>query len=479
MAKYMGRTKFNLKMKKLIFILLTLFFINGVFALTAVSNNYSVNMFGNSISTGNANSNGYSATYLLENSGTNNNALSSSFTSNIGFFETPYFTTVKINSYTVSPRSVVIGNTVSLSISASNYDSIWVEIISPDSQLQTLNLLNNQNLNYLPVPSIIGRYNVTFYANSSTGAIASVIDYFELVNQQIIPSGGSSGGSGGGSSGGIQTCNYNWDCTPWSLCANGVQTRSCVNIGTCVGVESKPIESTSCNQALFDISINLENIQLIDNRVRFIVNLEEQFGVEELDVHLKYSIIDENDFELFSQTETRAVKGNLEIGKEISIGLDDGNYILRVDVLYGNLQRAFAEQNFVVNSVSNGITGLAFIDYVDSRRVTLSVLLLVISSIILLGTYYYSIEPVKKRDNSNSLNNIVGLDVYTNSGLKIGKVYDVVVHDNAIYGLAVLVDKGVPVNHEKVMIRYQYVENVNDVVLVNASILEHNPHESA
>ncbi|MGV8131063.1 MAG: PRC-barrel domain-containing protein [Candidatus Pacearchaeota archaeon] len=457
-------------------------FLNNVIAITGNSSNYSVNMFGNSVSTGNANSNNYIATFLSENSGTNNNALSNSFTGNIGFFETPYFTTVKINSYSVSPKSVVIGNTVSLSISASNYESIWVEIVSPDSQEQRLNLDNGQTLNYLPVPSIIGRYNVTFYANSSNGAIASVIDYFDLVGAQVSTTGGSSGSSGGsgGGSGVTQSCNYNWDCTPWSLCANGLQTRSCVNIGTCTGQESKPIESMSCNQALFDILIDLENLQLIDdNKIRFNVNLEEQFGIEELDVHLKYSIIDENNFEVFSQIETRAVKGNLEIGKEIILNLEEGNYILRVDVLYGNLQRAFAEQSFVIDKSSNAITGLALIDYMDSRRITFSVLLLVISSIILLASYYYSLNLSKKVDNSNSLNGIIGLDVYTNSGLKIGKVYDLVINDNTIYGLAVLVDKGVPVNHSKVMIRYQYVENVNDVVLVNSSILEHNPHESA
>lgn len=439
-------------------------------------------MFGNSVSTGNANSSNYIATFLSENSGTNNNALSNSFTGNIGFFETPYFTTVKINSYSVSPKSVVIGNTVSIYISASNYESIWVEIVSPDSQEQRLNLDNGQTLNYLPVPSIIGRYNVTFYANSSNGAIASVIDYFDLVGAQVSTTGGSSGSSGasGGGSGVTQSCNYNWDCTPWSLCANGLQTRSCVNIGTCTGQESKPIESMSCNQALFDILIDLENLQLIDDsKIRFNVNLEEQFGIEELDVHLKYSIVDENNFEVFSQIETRAVNGNLEIGKEIILNLEEGDYILRVDVLYGNLQRAFAEQSFVIDKSSNAITGLALIDYMDSRRITFSVLLLVISSIILLGTYYYSLTPSKKIDNSNSLNGIIGLDVYTNSGLKIGKVYDIVINENAIYGLAVLVDKGVPVNHSKVMIRYQYVENVNDVVLVNSSILEHNPHESA
>lgn len=477
MEKYMDRIKLIFKNK--IFILFLFLLLPSTFALTATSSSYSINMFGNSVSTGNANSNSYVATFLTETSGSTNGASNSEVTSNIGFFETPYFNTVNIVSYSISSRSIVIGNTVGFLVNANNAQNVWVEIVSPNSQTQVINLVNGQVLNYLPVPSIIGRYNVTFYANSSTGAVTSAVDYFELVEQTVQSVTGSGSGGSGGGSGAVQSCTYNWDCTPWSLCANGLQIRSCKNIGTCAGNDSKPIESMACNQALFDLSLSLNDLEVINKRLRFLVNLEEQFGVDELDVHLKYSIINSENFEVFSQFETIAVKGSMEIGKELKFNLEDGNYILRVDVLYGNLQRAFAEQNFVVSSEGSGVTGFALVDYINSRRVAFSVLLLVISSIVLLGGYYSLISKKNINGNSNTLNNIIGLDVYTNNGMKIGKVYDLILHDNAIYGLAVLVEKGVPISHEKVMIRYSYVDNVNDVVVVDSNILGSSTHESA
>ena len=470
----------NLFIQAVFFVILT----NGAFALTGVSNNYSVSMFGNSISTGNANSNSYIATFLSENLGTTSNAQSNSFVGNIGFFETGYFTTVSITSYSISPITAVIGSTIELSITASNVESVWVEITSPDSQVQTLNLVNGQTLNYLPVPSIVGRYQVIFYARGSTGAIASISDYFDLIEQSSGSSSSSSGSSGSSGGGTIQSCNYNWDCTPWSLCSNGLQTRTCANIGTCIGQESRPIESMSCSQALFDITLNLEGISLTDGNVRFDVSLIEQFGVEELDVHLKYSIIDEENYELFSQIETKSIKGSLSFEKIIDFDLENGNYILRVDVLYGNLQRAFAEQSFVVSNGNidefegNGITGFTLIDYIDSRRITFSILSLLIS-LTLLITYFYVLRDNKIVKVSNSLNNTIGLDVYTGGGMKLGKVYDIILKDNIIYGIAVLIEKGVPVHHDRVLIRYEYIDDINDVVLVNSSVLENNSHESA
>jgi sporulation protein YlmC with PRC-barrel domain len=473
MEEYMDRTKF------LIILFFCFISLNEVFALTAVSNSYSVNMFGNSISTGNANSTSYIATFLSENLGTNNNAIANSFMSNIGFFETGYFTTVSISSYSISPKSAQIGSTIGLSVTANNAQSVWVEITAPNSQTQLLNLINGQTINYLPVPSIVGRYNITFYANSSTGAIASVVDYFDLTEQVTPSNNPSSGGGGSGGTGSIQSCNYNWDCTPWSLCSNGLQARTCTNIGTCSGNESKPIEIMSCNQALFDISLDLENVQYFDDKIRFFIRLDEQFGVEELDVHLKYSIIDSQNFEIFSRIETIAVMGSLELGKELSLGLNDGDYTLRVDVLYGNLQRAFAEQSFVVSRENNGITGFALMDYVNSRRITFSVILFVISFIILLGGYYSLVINNGKDKKSNSLKDLLGLDVYASNGMKIGKVYDIELHDNVVYGLAVLVDKDAPISYPRVLIRYSYVNNVNDVVVVDSSIFGNGAHESA
>jgi hypothetical protein len=52
----------------------------------------------------------------------------------------------------------------------------------------------------------------------------------------------------GGGGGFINTggCTYNWTCTEWSECIDGVQTRTCTNLGSCFDNKGKPIESQSC-----------------------------------------------------------------------------------------------------------------------------------------------------------------------------------------------------------------------------------------
>jgi hypothetical protein len=54
--------------------------------------------------------------------------------------------------------------------------------------------------------------------------------------------------TGGGGGAPLKTkCTYNWTCTEWSECLNGVQTRTCTNGGTCKDNVGKPIESQSCS----------------------------------------------------------------------------------------------------------------------------------------------------------------------------------------------------------------------------------------
>ncbi|MEK6875598.1 MAG: PRC-barrel domain-containing protein [Nanoarchaeota archaeon] len=334
-----------------IFLVSTFFFVQPVSALTASSENYSVSMFGTGMATADPSSTNYKAKSLSTSQSGTRNGESNSYTVNLGFFEnTTYYRTVSITSYSISPRSAVVGSSISLSISALNAQSVWARIVAPNSQEQTTNLVNNQFIVYNP-PSIVGRYNVTFYTNSSTGAIASVIDYFELTAQTTTPSGG--GSSGGGGTTIIEKCTYNWDCTPWSVCSDGKQTRECKNTGTCTGNESKPIEEMQCSKALFDIALKLKNIELTENKkLRFDVDLTEKIGTGKIDVYIKYSIIDKNNEEIFSQVETKAVQGNLSYEKEIEeIKLTNGGYILRVDIFYGYEQKAFAEQKI---KIANG-----------------------------------------------------------------------------------------------------------------------------
>ncbi|MFC1691620.1 hypothetical protein ACFL0W_05565 [Nanoarchaeota archaeon] len=70
----------------------------------------------------------------------------------------------------------------------------------------------------------------------------------------------SCGGGGGGSSGGggdndyIPTgdddsyCNEDWDCTDWSACVNGEQTRDCTDANDCSEAYFKPGEERDCSE---------------------------------------------------------------------------------------------------------------------------------------------------------------------------------------------------------------------------------------
>jgi sporulation protein YlmC with PRC-barrel domain len=335
-----------MKNEQIYFLVLILFtyFIPGVFAINATSENYTIGMFGSGLQSSNFTENYTGVMFLTTITGTRG-AESSTYTTNIGFFEnTSYYRTISITSYSISPSSAVVGSTISLSISATNAQAVWAEITSPNSQEQTLTLINDGTVNYLPIPSVVGRYNITFYANSSTGAIASAVSSFTLTSQSVDTTSPGGGGSG------TEPCTYNWDCTPWSICAGGKQTRECKNIGTCTGTESKPVEEMNCTEALFDIKLQLNDIKLTENRsLIFNVSMDEVLGAEKIDVHIKYTIINNKNEEIFSQIETISVKGYQSIQKEINeIFFSDGQYTLRVDILYGNLQRAFTEQKFLI-----------------------------------------------------------------------------------------------------------------------------------
>ena len=196
-------------------------------------------------------------------------------------------------------------------------------------------------------------------------------------------------------------------------------------------------------------------------------------------MQIKYTLIDKNNAEFFSQIETRAIEANLSYSKYFDeVKLPPGDYTLRVDVLYGNLQRAFAEQKFSVlfkdvKEEGRGITGLALLADVVLRRLTFSVVLLIVSILLLVGTYWYFARGPFK-NTIGLLSYVNGKEVYTDHGLKIGRVYDLMIEDNKIYGLMVVVDSNAPISTPKVMIRYEYVENIKDVVIVNSRIVEDN-----
>jgi len=44
-----------------------------------------------------------------------------------------------------------------------------------------------------------------------------------------------------------QTCEERWVCTEWSVCADGVQTRTCTDQNNCGTEENKPLETQPCS----------------------------------------------------------------------------------------------------------------------------------------------------------------------------------------------------------------------------------------
>ncbi|MEK6811200.1 MAG: hypothetical protein AABX96_01685 [Nanoarchaeota archaeon] len=117
------------------------------------------------------------------------------------------------------------------------------------------------------------------------------------------------------------------------------------------------------------------------------------------------------------------------------------------------------------------ITGFTAVTDIILRRLTFSFVLLIVSIILLIVTYWYFAKGPFK-NTKGLLSYLRGLDVYADNGMKLGRVYEVMIVDNRIYGLMVVVDSKAPINVPKVMIRYEFVQSIHDVVVVNSRIYE-------
>lgn len=116
------------------------------------------------------------------------------------------------------------------------------------------------------------------------------------------------------------------------------------------------------------------------------------------------------------------------------------------------------------------ITGLAGITDVIFQRLAWSILLLVLSIILLIVLYLYMRRHRHNKDRG-LVRAIIGLDVYTDSGVKLGRAYDIMIEGSRIYGIMIVVDPATGLRWPKVLVRYEYVRNITDVVLVSSRVL--------
>ena len=100
------------------------------------------------------------------------------FTVSLGGVDT---TPPVINSVDISPSIVLVGQNVSLNISATDnlglIHSLWANITLPDSTTERITLINNNVVNY--APQLIGTYTVVFYVNDTAGNEVNTTDSFE------------------------------------------------------------------------------------------------------------------------------------------------------------------------------------------------------------------------------------------------------------------------------------------------------------
>ncbi len=323
-------------------IIFSLFSMASVSAINASSSNYSIGMFGTGILSESPNSSNYTSDILTEAQGTTRNAYIPGYTINRGFFKgTIPHQTVSIDSYSIYPASAVQNSIISFQISATNAQATWLKLTLPNSTQQIISLTNEVYSYY--TADLVGTYDVAFYANSSTSSISIVLDDFEITSP---PSPTPPPSSGGGTS-----CNYIWDCGSWSVCSSdGIQTRTCKNVGTCTGETGKPIEERNCSESLFDVKLKLDKLELNEqDKLEFGVDLTQTKNTDKIDVQIRYYLIDKENNEIFSQVETRAIETNLSYREELEeLFLENGEYTLGVEIIYGELQRAMAEQGFVV-----------------------------------------------------------------------------------------------------------------------------------
>ncbi|MFH1520735.1 MAG: hypothetical protein ABID61_03760, partial [Candidatus Micrarchaeota archaeon] len=91
-----------------------------------------------------------------------------------------------IYSYSISPMLVTNGSQINIFINATNTTYVWANITKPDTNSEVIALTNNTNTSYTNT-TLVGRYNVTFYANGTIlEATVNSTDYFESAESLVF-----------------------------------------------------------------------------------------------------------------------------------------------------------------------------------------------------------------------------------------------------------------------------------------------------
>ncbi len=146
---------------------------------------------------------------------------------------------------------VMLNGSITADVSLNDSEVNLTVFLVQDVLNGTLTLLSNGTFQYVAQENFSGIVFFSYFASDGEFN-SSVVNVTLYVNQSfpvVLPvidlNSGSSRSSGGGGSGGY--CSTKWECTDWSSCDNGTQTRTCSYRSTfCAPVALKPLESQSC-----------------------------------------------------------------------------------------------------------------------------------------------------------------------------------------------------------------------------------------
>lgn len=213
-----------------------------------------------------------------------------------------------LNTFSLSSSSVTEGATITFSTEVKNIAernstgfnvSFYKNSVSDSNKLVTAS--SSDSLGYLQSRNVSTTWTA---AGTATASIVAVVDAFDgdcdLNNTQKTSSltinaatGNSNqgGGNNPSTSPSINTaCTYNWECGDWSVCSSeSKQARSCLNKGTCTGVEGKPEESQSCVFVPVQVEES-KRLDKIEKGSTQTVTFEKDVAIQEISITAKDAI---------------------------------------------------------------------------------------------------------------------------------------------------------------------------------------------
>ncbi|MEM4318307.1 MAG: hypothetical protein QW244_00175 [Candidatus Pacearchaeota archaeon] len=177
--------------------------------------------------------------------------------------ETLYFEVdvIQPNVTIIEPNQTSYSSTGSLSIlfnftaidDKTNLSCSYV-ISGPQNYNGSLDVVNASYSNFTKQFTKSGSYffNVTCF--DQAGNQGSNSTSFNLTITGSSGGSGGGGGRGGGGGSSYYSCSPSWQCSEWSACIDGKQTRSCVDLNNCGGI--LPITEKSCEVNQTNQTIN-------------------------------------------------------------------------------------------------------------------------------------------------------------------------------------------------------------------------------